>query len=101
MSLAIDRDEINDIVFLGLATPRQATISNRATFYQSRWGEENPWIAHNPDEANRMLDGIGLDQRNRDGIRLLNGEPLALTLAFFSGPANVGVDLTAELVKEY
>ena len=38
---------------------------------------------------------------NYDDIRLLNGEPLTLTLVFFSGPANVGLDLTAELVKEY
>ena len=101
MSLAIDREEINDLIFLGLATPRQATISSNATFYQSRWGEDNPWIAYDPDEANRMLDALGLEERNRDDIRLLNGEPLTLTLVFFSGPANLGLDLTAELVKEY
>ena len=101
MSLAIDREEINDLIFLGLATPRQATISSNATYYQARWGEENPWIAYDPDEANRMLDAIGLAERNRDDVRLLNGEPLLLTLVFFSGPANVGLDLTAELVKEY
>ena len=101
MSLAIDREEINDLIFLGLATPRQATISSNATFYQARWGEDNPWIAYDPDEANRMLDALGLGERNRDDVRLLNGEPLLLTLVFFSGPANVGLDLTAELVKEY
>ena len=101
MSLAIDREEINDLIFLGLATPRQATISSNATFYPARWGEDNPWIEYDPDEANRMLDALGLDERNRDDIRLLNDEPLLLTLVFFSGPANVGLDLTAELVKEY
>ena len=34
------------------------------------------WIAHDPDQANALLDEVGLDERDDDGIRLLpDGRP--------------------------
>ena len=107
MSLAIDRETVNETVWLGQAVPRQATARNDVSFYKPEWGEEHPYARYDPDEANRMLDAIGLDKRNNDGVRLMaNGEPLNLVLTFGapgdgdSAGGNPQV-LTHELVKEY
>ena len=35
MSLAIDREEINETVWLGQAVPRQATLNADVSFYKS------------------------------------------------------------------
>ncbi|MFY9176020.1 MAG: ABC transporter substrate-binding protein [Caldicoprobacterales bacterium] len=53
LNLALDRDEIIDAVYNGLASPSDFTP-----------GE------HNPDKANELLDSIGLDQRDSEGWRL-------------------------------
>lgn len=107
MSLAIDRDTVNETVWLGQAVPRQATARNDVRFYKPEWGEEHPYARYDPDEANRILDSIGLDKRNSAGVRLMaNGEPLNLVLTFGapgdgdSAGGNPEV-LTHELVKEY
>ena len=107
MSLAIDRDTINETVWLGQAVPRQATARSDVRFYKPEWGEAHPYARYDPDEANRILDSIGLDKRNADGVRLMaNGEPLNLVLTFGapgdgdSAGGNPEV-LTHELVKEY
>ena len=79
LSLAINRDEINQLVYLGLARPSQATVLPSVSFYEQRWGDN--YAAYDPDQANAMLDEIGLDERDADGFRLLpNGEPLFLLI---------------------
>ena len=91
-------------MWLGQAVPRQATARNDVRFYKPEWGEEHPYARYDPDEANRILDSIGLDKRNADGVRLMaNGEPLNLLLTFGAPGEAAGNPsvLTHELVKEY
>src|SRR5207248_8445746 len=38
MSVGINRGEINELIFLGQAAPRQATINESASFYKKEWG---------------------------------------------------------------
>jgi peptide/nickel transport system substrate-binding protein len=79
LSLAIDRDEINGIVFDGLATPSAVSVAIGTPWYKPEYGTENPWIAYDPDQANALLDGLGLDQRDNAGYRLRpDGERLSL-----------------------
>ena len=67
LSVAIDRDELNEIVYLGLATPQQSVPVRRSGFY---WEDQaNYLIEHDPERANRLLDEIGLNRRNRKGLR--------------------------------
>ncbi|MCY4483797.1 MAG: ABC transporter substrate-binding protein [Spirochaetaceae bacterium] len=83
ISLAIDRERINEAQWLGQGTPSQMTITKLASIYRPEWGEDHPYARHDPDEANRMLDALGLGERNNDGIRLLpNGEPFIVINAF-------------------
>ena len=70
LSLAINRDEINESVFFGVAVPRQATLHSGATFYKPEWGEEHPYARYDPAAAQELLDEMGLTERDADGFRL-------------------------------
>ncbi len=54
ISLSVDRADIVDTVFFGLGV----------------LAGEIGYGDYDPDEANRLLDELGLDQKNADGIRL-------------------------------
>ncbi len=99
LSVSIDRDEMNDTLWLGQGVPRAGTIASTARYYKSEWGEDHPFARFDPDLANSLLDEIGLTERNADGIRLMsNGEPLQLANVFYGGPLPVE---GWELVQEY
>lgn len=96
LSLAINRQEINESVYFGLATPFQATNAlPTQSHYQKNWGES--YIEYDPDEANRLLDEAGLTERDKNGFRIgPDGETLLMLLEYRT--ENVTV---LELVKEY
>ena len=75
LSLAINRHEINMAVFYGLGKESADTVLPESPLYQAGISRK-AWIAHDPDQANALLDEIGLDQRDNDGIRLLPRRPL-------------------------
>ena len=68
MSVAINRAQINDLVFDGYGTPTQATVHKTASFYDPKWSEA--YAQYDPDMANQLLDEMGLDKRSPDGWRL-------------------------------
>jgi peptide/nickel transport system substrate-binding protein len=72
MSYAIDRNAIKETAFLGLGEPRQPVPAPNHPYYP---GDEyaKKYTEYKPDEANKLLDGIGLDKKNADGIRLYSG----------------------------
>ncbi|MEK9795405.1 MAG: ABC transporter substrate-binding protein [Alphaproteobacteria bacterium] len=69
MSVAIDREEINEVVYYGLAEPSNNTVVPRSPLFAEEL--QTLWTQHDPDLANTLLDGMGLDKRDRDGIRFL------------------------------
>lgn len=75
LSVAINRERINDIVALGLAAPRQAALSPEGAEFQSPEGQQiyNEWanlaIEYSPARANELLDSIGLVDTTGDGFR--------------------------------
>lgn len=92
MSVAINREEINNLVFDGYGTPTQATVNRSASFYEPEWSEA--FAQYDPDLANQLLDEMGLDQKNADGWRL---RPDGKVLEFVIN-AN---DPATELVRDY
>ena len=99
LSLAMDREEINRISFKGLAVPRQATIVSGASYYKPEWGENHPYARFAVDEANRLLDDMGLTERDGDGFRVgSDGETILLIIEYVTGQTGFSVH---ELVKEY
>ncbi|MCD4718813.1 MAG: ABC transporter substrate-binding protein [Desulfobacula sp.] len=75
MSLAINRDEINEILFLGIATPQQALPEN-VPFVTA--ADKNYMIQFDLKKANLLLDEMGL-KYGKDGVRLrYDGKPLTV-----------------------
>ena len=101
LSIAIDRDEINESVFFGVATPRQATIPSAAVYYKPEWGEAHPYAGYDPGVANRLLDEAGLTERDQDGFRKRSdGQTLQLIVQYNSS-VSPDVVTVHELVKEF
>ena len=96
LSLAINRDEVNEQVFFGLSTPRQAAPPSVHSYYKDEWG--NAWADYDPDQANALLDEAGLTERARDGFRLApGGEELQILIEYSEGTPVPAM----ELIKEY
>ena len=97
LALAIDRDAISQFLYAGLATPANNTILPESPLWDEALGAE--CAAFDPEEANRILDGLGLDQRNAAGIRLLpDGRPMELVVEN-SGEDNEQADML-ELIAD-
>ena len=80
LSLAINRDEINQALYYGMATPRQACPIPSSPYFEEQFA--NAYIKYDPQEANRLLDEMGL-KRGPDGYRLRpDGKRLEITLEF-------------------
>lgn len=79
LSVAINRKEMSQIVFNGVAVPGQASPSSWDRYFDAGWLNSN--IEYDPAKANQLLDGIGLAKKNADGIRLRpDGKPLQIVL---------------------
>ncbi len=82
MSVAINREEINELVYFGLANPSQNSLVPTSAFYEP-WMTTN-YAQYDPDLANQLLDEMGLDQRDGDGFRLRpDGETLFINFQVY------------------
>jgi peptide/nickel transport system substrate-binding protein len=98
LSLAINRKEINDVVWNGLGRPRQYAPVRGSPEYDE--GMEQAWAQYDPKKANELLDGLGL-KRGGDGVRVRpDGKPLEVTIEHMSPQGTPGAD-AHELVKKY
>lgn len=75
MSLAINRDEVNETLFLGLGTPEQALPQNVPYVTE----EDRKFMTeYDPARANKLLDEMGL-KKGADGVRMRSdGKPLTI-----------------------
>ena len=83
VALAINNSEIVETIYFGFGSPPEISPG-----------------AYDPDQANALLDSIGMDQRDANGWRLApNGEPFTLPIEY----ADFAPDFTpvAELLVEY
>ena len=68
MSLAVDRDTLNELAFEGLYTPRQYSPLEQSP--QSYPKQANAHIEYDPDRANQLLDDAGYADKDSDGFRV-------------------------------
>lgn len=74
LSLGISRKAINKVLYFGLAEERAVAALEESPFFDPE--HATAYADFDLDEANRLLDEIGLDRRNAAGIRLLHdGRP--------------------------
>ena len=80
MSVAMNRDEINEVAMFGLGTPQQYVgFSPTPDFVDPKW--EQHFAQYDPEMAKSLLDEIGVVDKDGDGMRELpNGDPLVLNL---------------------
>jgi peptide/nickel transport system substrate-binding protein len=81
LSLAINRDQIKESVFLGLGEARQGVPAPWHPYFPGpEWAQK--YTEFRRDEANRLLDGIGLTKRDGQGMRLMaNGKPATIEIS--------------------
>lgn len=99
MSLAINREELNQLLMNGLSHARAAAPVPGSPVYKAEY--EQAWAAYDPEQANQLLDGLGLDKRDADGFRLRpDGKTLILRMDVDVSGATSGVDMYT-LVQGY
>lgn len=69
LSLAIDRHEVNQVVYFGLALEGNNSVLPMSPLYRPSYRQA--WAKLNLKQANALLDEIGLTKRDDRGIRLL------------------------------
>ncbi len=77
LSLAIDRHEINQVIYFGLGIEGNNTVLPESPLYRPAY--RTRWARFDLDAANALLDEIGLRARDDRGVRLLpDGRPLEI-----------------------
>jgi peptide/nickel transport system substrate-binding protein len=78
MAVAIDREQINEVSYLGIGAPRAHTVVPDSPYFEP--GLDELWAQYDPEMANQMLDEIGL-KKGPDGFRTrLDGSRLEITV---------------------
>ncbi len=81
LSMAIDREQMNETFWLGLGTP--GSVAPNESLPESPGPEwRTKWSTLDLDRSNKMLDALGLTKKDRDGFRLRtdNGQRLVIQI---------------------
>jgi peptide/nickel transport system substrate-binding protein len=92
LSLAANRDEINELVYNGTYTPRQySPLEVSPDYYEAL---SNNHIEYDPDTANSMLDAAGYAEKDADGFRLWpdGSGPISFVIESSAGAGSVDED---------
>jgi peptide/nickel transport system substrate-binding protein len=77
LSLAIDRAELNEVIYYGLAQPSNNTVLPRSLLFKPEY--QKAWTDYDVAQANRLLDEMGLTKRGSENVRLLpDGRPMEI-----------------------
>ncbi len=77
LSLAINRHEVNQVVYFGLALAGANTVLPQSPLFDPAF--QKNWMAFDLKRANALLDEMGLTKRNNRGVRLMaDGRPLEI-----------------------
>lgn len=77
LSLGLDRHEINQVIYYGLAREANNSVLPESPLYREKYAKA--WTGFAPERANRILDTLGLTERDSRGLRLLpDGRPMEL-----------------------
>lgn len=69
MSMAVDRDELNETFWLGTGVPGSVAPAEDTRYSPGpEW--RTKWCTYDPDQASEILDSLGLNERDDNGMRL-------------------------------
>lgn len=87
LSIGMDRQEIIDTALLGLGQPWQSAPFEDSPMYHERYATQ--YLEYDPEEANRLLDGLGLE-KGPDGLRRMpSGAPLTIRVEISPNPPEI------------
>ncbi|MBV7331036.1 ABC transporter substrate-binding protein [Chloroflexi bacterium TSY] len=101
LSIAVDRDAINELIWDGLLTPRQYSPISRSP--QAYPQQANAHTEYDAERANQLLDEAGYAEKDADGFRLWPGtdETLSFIIEGTAVPGTTGEDTVQEVIKYY
>ena len=77
LSVSIDRESINNVLYFGLAITGNNTVLPSSPLFRQKF--QSNWSNFDTAKANDLLDGIGLTERDSDGTRLMpDGRPIEI-----------------------
>lgn len=97
LSLAVDRREINQVIYYGLAQESGNGVLPESPLYDPTL--VRLWTQFDLDQANRLLDEMGLAARDEDGVRLLPDGRTADILVESAGESTEEDDVL-ELIRD-
>ncbi len=97
LSVAINRGEVNEIVYGGLEIPQQASILDGLPYSSAAWSKK--YAEYDPAGAAKFFDAVGLpwDKDHKYRTRP-DGSELLMLVHYATNPSN---DQVFELVKKY
>lgn len=98
-SLAVNRTEINKALFFGLGTESANTVLPESPLYRPEYA--SAWAAHDPDQANDLLDAAGLRKAGLDGIRRLPDGRVAGIVVESAGESTLETDVLQLLADHF
>lgn len=99
VSLSIDRNAINKTLYLGVAKVSNAIIMDSSKTFE-------PWMTtdyaqYDPTAANKLLDAIGLVDKNKDGVRERpDGKPLQIFFETYTDEHILMIEMMSEMWKK-
>ena len=98
LSHAINRPEMNEIIYFGRGVPQQVSVHPTSVFYEPEFPKAN--AEYKPTLSRALFDEIGLRDVDGDGYREYpDGSPLVITMEFLDFETPKGI--TMELVSSY
>ena len=97
LSLGINRHEINQVVFFGLAREGGNSVLKESPLYRKEY--QSAWAKFDLRHANRLLDEAGLTKRNSHGLRLLADGRAAEMIIDTAGESTLETDVL-ELIHD-
>ncbi len=98
LSVAINRKELIEFIFSGLATPTNGVSVPIDPYCLPKFGKKN--IQYDPKLANKLLDELGM-KRDKTGIRRMpNGKPFRKLLHVYPSEAGSASEMY-QLVADY
>jgi peptide/nickel transport system substrate-binding protein len=101
LSLGIDRDQINEATFLGTGTPSSAVPADENKYFPGPdWRRK--WATLDVQQANDLLDKMGLTKKDGEGYRLRKDGVTRLRLEYVAAAgSNADYTRMGEMVRDH
>ncbi len=99
LSLAIDRDNINEFLYFGLARPGNNTVLAESPLFND--GYRTRWAEYDPSLAGQLLDRIGLTRLHGEEFRRMPDGRLLQIVVETSGEQSEQTDILELIEKDW